>query len=96
MVFFVLVGKTYSTLVLPKLSIYEGFFCRGGDLGTDPDILKLVQEQTQQWTNMMQKQRKEEWEMLKTHAKSQEEPFKKLATGIQVKQMKDLEASFTR
>ena len=69
---------------------------RGGDLGSDPDILKLVQEQMQQWTNLMHKQRKEEWEMLKTHIKSQEDTFKKLCIGVQAKQLKDLEVNFTK
>ena len=36
-----------------------------GDVSKDPDILKLVQDQTTQWTNCMHKQRKEEWGMLK-------------------------------
>ena len=36
-----------------------------GDVSKDPDILKLVQNQTTQWTDCMHKQRKEEWGMLK-------------------------------
>lgn len=58
--------------------------------------MKLVQEQTQQWTDLMHKQRKEEWEMLKTHMTSQEETFKKLCVTVQTKQMKDLEAFFAK
>ena len=67
-----------------------------GDLGADPDILKVVQDQTQQWTDMMQKQRKEEWEMLKTHLTSQEDTFKKLCVTVQAKQLKELEAYFAK
>jgi phosphatidylinositol phospholipase C beta len=67
-----------------------------GDLGNDPEILKLVQEQTTQWTELMHKHRKEEWEMLKTHLGSQEETFKKLCVTVQTKQMKDMETYFLK
>ncbi len=65
-------------------------------MGSDPEILGLVQEQTKQWTEIMQRHRKEEWEMLKTHLGSSEETFKKLCVAAQAKQMKDLEAFFVR
>ena len=44
----------------------------------------------------MHRQRKEEWNMLKTHLAAQEELFKKLCSTVQVKQMKELEAFFVR
>ena len=44
----------------------------------------------------MHRQRKEEWNMLKTHLAVQEEIFKKLASTVQVKQMKELEAFFVK
>ena len=69
--------------------------CRN-DVSQDPDILKLVHEQTTQWTECMHRQRKEEWNMLKTHLAAQEELFKKLCSTVQVKQMKELEAFFVR
>ena len=72
------------------------FFHRKENLGNDPDVLKLVREQTTQWTDLMHRQRKSEWEMLKTHVTAQEETLKKLASQLQVKQMKDLEANFTK
>ena len=65
-------------------------------MSNDPDVLKLVREQTTQWTDLMHRQRKSEWEMLKTHVTAQEETLKKLASQLQVKQMKDLEANFTK
>jgi hypothetical protein len=43
-----------------------------GDLSTDADILGIVEVQTKQWTEMMTKQRKEEWDMLKSHLSNQE------------------------
>lgn len=67
-----------------------------GDLGSDPDILALVKEQTTQWTEMTQKLKKEEWTMLKAQLKAQEEIFKKLCVTVQARQMKDLEAFFVK
>ena len=52
--------------VVIKIHISVFFACRG-DLSTDGDILSMVDVQTKQWTEMMMKQRKEEWEMLKAH-----------------------------
>lgn len=72
------------------------FTSRNVDPSKDPDIIKAVQDQTVQWTEMMNKQRKEEWEMLKVHLAAQEEIFKKVFETVQVKQMKDLEAFFGR
>ena len=72
-------------------------FLRGEvDYAKDPDILKAVNDQTKQWTEMMMKQRKEEWELLKGHASAQEEIFKKLFDGVCAKQMKELEANFAK
>lgn len=42
-----------------------------GELSTDKDILNMVDLQTKQWTELMNRQRKEEWEMLKSHLGSQ-------------------------
>lgn len=44
-----------------------------------------------QWSEMMEKHRKEEWEMLKEHLKSQEDILKKLMEEEQASQIKKLE-----
>ena len=44
----------------------------------------------------MHKTRKEEWEMLKTQIRAQEDTFKKLCVGVHAKQLKDLEANFLK
>ena len=66
------------------------------DPAKDPDILKCVQDQTKQWTELMTKHRKEEWEMLKAHLASQEDVFKKLHETVSAKQMKDMDAFFAK
>ena len=81
---------------MSTLAYHTFFFAFRGDLGNDPDILKLVADQTESWTELMHKQRKEEWEMLKGHLNAQEETFKKLCLTMQVKQMKEMEAFFAK
>ena len=89
--------KNFVTMAKSTIFIhFLYFFHRKENLGNDPDVLKLVREQTTQWTDLMHRQRKSEWEMLKTHVTAQEETLKKLASQLQVKQMKDLEANFTK
>jgi hypothetical protein len=56
----------------------------------------MVDVQTKQWTEMMTKQRKEEWEMLKTHLTAQEDIYKKMFETVSAKQMKDMEAFFAK
>jgi len=65
-------------------------------LSTDAEILGIVDVQTKQWTEMMTRHRKEEWDMLKSHLKSQEDVYKKMFETLAAKQMKDLEAFFVK
>lgn len=62
------------------------------DVMDDPKIKALVTDQMTQWSVMMEKHRKEEWEMLKEHLKSQEDILKKLMEEEQQAQMKKMEA----
>jgi len=71
-------------------------FYRPEEASKDPAVLKLVEEQTKQWTEMRQKQRKEEWEMMKAHLTAQEEILKKLMEVSQQNQMKQIEAKHER
>ncbi|KAK3893424.1 hypothetical protein Pcinc_002748 [Petrolisthes cinctipes] len=57
----------------------------------DPKIKSLVTDQMKQWSEMMEKHRKEEWEMLKEHLKSQEDILKKLMEEEQTSQLKRME-----
>ena len=57
----------------------------------DPKIKSLVTDQMSQWSVMMEKHRKEEWEMLKDHLKSQEDILKKLMEEEQQAQIKKME-----
>ena len=65
-------------------------------MSTDAEILSIVEAQTKQWTEMMTRQRKEEWTMLKAHLTSQEDVYKKMFETVAAKQMKDLEAFFVK
>ncbi|XP_065332409.1 1-phosphatidylinositol 4,5-bisphosphate phosphodiesterase-like [Cloeon dipterum] len=57
----------------------------------DDSILKVVKEQTTQWSEMVERQLKEEWTMLKAHLKDSEELLKKLMSDAQLAQVKQLE-----
>ena len=44
----------------------------------------MVAEQTKEWTELMSKQRKDNWEMIKAHRTAQEEILKKIMETAQV------------
>ena len=58
----------------------------------DANVKKVISEQTTQWSSMMERQRKEEWELLKNQTESCREEFKKLIEVVQASQMKQLQA----
>lgn len=69
---------------------------RGVDTTKDPDVIKIVQAQTKEWTEMMKRHAKAEREMLKVHLPAQEEIFKKIFEAVQARQMKELETFFIK
>ncbi|XP_015429445.1 PREDICTED: 1-phosphatidylinositol 4,5-bisphosphate phosphodiesterase-like [Dufourea novaeangliae] len=58
----------------------------------DANVKKVISEQTTQWSAMVEKQRKEEWEMLKNQTEAAREEFKKLIEVVQAAQVKQLQA----
>ena len=60
----------------------------------DPAIQTVVSDQMQQWSDMMDRHRKEEWNLLKEHLKSQEDILRKLMEAEQAAQIKKLEARY--
>jgi phosphatidylinositol phospholipase C beta len=54
-------------------------------------VKKLISEQTTQWTQMMEKQRKEEWELQKTQLEGSREEIKNCIPTVQAQQVKLLE-----
>ena len=44
----------------------------------------MVADQTKEWTELMSKQRKDNWEMIKGHRTAQEEIMKKIMEAAQV------------
>ncbi|XP_078032507.1 1-phosphatidylinositol 4,5-bisphosphate phosphodiesterase [Augochlora pura] len=58
----------------------------------DANVKKVISEQTAQWSAMVEKQRKEEWELLKNQTESAREEFKKLIEVVQAGQVKQLQA----
>ncbi|XP_044731341.1 1-phosphatidylinositol 4,5-bisphosphate phosphodiesterase isoform X2 [Chrysoperla carnea] len=66
------------------------------DLTNDPAIRKLVTEQTLQWSEMAERHRKQEWEMMKQQLLDQQDILKKLMETQQASQIKQLEAKHDR
>ncbi|XP_076765770.1 1-phosphatidylinositol 4,5-bisphosphate phosphodiesterase [Xylocopa sonorina] len=58
----------------------------------DANVKKVISEQTAQWSAMVERQRKEEWEMLRLHTEAGREEFKKLIEIVQAAQVKQLQA----
>ncbi|KAJ4442011.1 hypothetical protein ANN_11875 [Periplaneta americana] len=66
------------------------------ELVSDPAVRKLVAEQTSQWSEMMERHRKDEWEVVKQHLTDQQDILKRLLEAAQAVQMKQLEAKHDR
>ncbi|XP_008206467.2 1-phosphatidylinositol 4,5-bisphosphate phosphodiesterase isoform X1 [Nasonia vitripennis] len=62
----------------------------------DASIKKLISEQTTQWTQMMEKQRKEEWELQKVQLEASKEEIKACIPAVQANQVKLLEAKLAK
>lgn len=58
---------------------------------TDEDIKKLVNEQMAQWSEMVERHRREKWALQKTQATEQQDALVKLMEAIQASQIKQLE-----
>ena len=62
------------------------------EIEKEEKIMTMVRDQTKEWTDMMQRHRKDNWEMTKAHLTAQEEILKNIMETVQAQQMKDLEA----
>lgn len=70
--------------------------CSKNELVSDPAVRKLVAEQTVQWSDMVKRHRKEEWELVRQHLTDQQDVLKKLMEASHAAQMKQLEAKHDR
>lgn len=66
------------------------------ELRADANVRQLIADQTTQWTEMIERHKKEEWDMLKTQLEDQKEVLKKLLEQTQAAQIKQLEAKHER
>lgn len=69
---------------------------KDNDVVNDPTVKNVVVDQTKQWSEMMEKHRKEEWKLLNDHLKMQEEVLINLMAQAQAKQLKEIEEHFER
>lgn len=66
------------------------------EIKNDASIKKVIQEQNTQWSEMVERHKKEEWELMKSQIQDQQETLKKLMEQTQANQMKQLEAKHER
>lgn len=66
------------------------------EIKNDASIRKVIQEQNAQWSEMAERHKKEEWEMLKQQISDQQDTLRKLMETTQASQMKQLEAKHER
>lgn len=66
------------------------------EIKADQNVRKAITEQTSQWSEMCERHKKEEWELLKTQVNDQQETLKRLMELTQAGQMKQLEAKHER
>lgn len=62
----------------------------------DPNTKKTISEQTAQWSAMIEKQKKEEWELLKNQIQSSRDELKRLIEVVQATQVKQMQAKHDR
>lgn len=66
------------------------------DLVNDPAVRKLVTEQTMEWSALMERHRKQEWEFLRNQLDDQRDLLRKHMEILQGQQMRQLEAKHDR
>lgn len=62
----------------------------------NPQVMKLAMEQISQWTEMVERHNKEQWDLLRAHCTAQRELLKKLLSLQQAGQVKTIEARFDK
>jgi len=73
-----------------------GLFHSKAELASDPVVRKLIAEQTVEWTEMIERHRKESLKVLQQQVEDQKEVLKALLVTTQATQMKQLEAKHER
>lgn len=66
------------------------------EIKADSAIRKVIQEQNAQWSEMIERHKKEEWDLLKQQLDDQRDILRKLMESTQAAQMKQLEAKHER
>ncbi|XP_013772515.1 1-phosphatidylinositol 4,5-bisphosphate phosphodiesterase-like [Limulus polyphemus] len=66
------------------------------DLANDPQVRELVVDQMKQWSEMLERHRRDEWDLLKAHLQYQGDILKRLMEVAQAGQIKQLETKFER
>ncbi|XP_076353966.1 1-phosphatidylinositol 4,5-bisphosphate phosphodiesterase-like [Tachypleus tridentatus] len=66
------------------------------DIANDQQVRELVVDQMKQWSEMLERHRQDEWDLLKAHLRYQGDILKRLMEVAQAGQLKQLEIKFER
>lgn len=66
------------------------------EIRNDSAIKTAIADQTKQWTEMIAKHKKEEWDLLRQHVQDSQEAMKALMLTVQAQQIKQLEERHAR
>lgn len=66
------------------------------EIRNDSAIKSAIAEQTKQWTEMISKHKREEWDLLRQHVQDSQEAMKSLMLNVQAQQIKQLEERHAR
>jgi len=69
---------------------------KSDDIANEPNVKELVAYQMKQWSEMIERHHKEEWDLLKTQILQQGDTLRKLLEMSQNAQMKQIESVFER
>ncbi|XP_047003383.1 1-phosphatidylinositol 4,5-bisphosphate phosphodiesterase-like [Schistocerca americana] len=66
------------------------------ELISDPQVQKVIAEQTSEWSAMLERHHREEWAMLRRHVQDQQEILHKIMENVQGSQIKQLKLKHDR
>lgn len=76
--------------------VFATILCSKAELTSDPSVRKLVTEQTAQWSELAERQRREHWANQRQRLQEQRELLARLMETAQQSQMKQMEAKHER
>lgn len=89
-------AKEEATMMKNQCNAIEKYMKsnKDADVTTDNKLKDLVTNQAQEWSQLMERHKTEEWELLKAHSAQAAEIFEKAIVEVQARQLKTLQQKF--